>query len=862
VAVGRHARHGKLAVLLVIAVIASSLPAHGGVSWEPLASDQGALRSIATQGSTGLAVGDSGLVLRTADGAWEKQVVPTTKDLNAVAYRHAGHAAVVGEDGVVLELKHRYAAADPAPPGIVSAVGTTGGSRAQWQIPLAPLALEAGAPLGIRASAFRGGGASHHPAASIDDSPETAAAILLADIPRGTPPIDGEAHPTWTTALTITQGAGGAPFTLHLLRDSTHLYAMMSATGIVPPDRFTFQLAARHGLDLTSGDVRVTREGAGLAASLIELVPPQPTWGSLVVAGAEGKVAVRTNGAWTTLTATGAPTLRAAALHQTHVYLAGGNAQGTSGATIHRLTGTTLSIVPVPPGNYGLHDIDMAACRAVGSGGTVLRCLDGDPTQWLATTLDGAPALRGVAHDTTSGRTWAAGASGGTGALYFLNSGGHWIPHALPAGTTAITSLEIGLGGPLVTTLTGDILVLRAHAPRFVEYPLVIPTSSGGLYEYHIFVEDPDNDILDLDVRVPDILDPPDVTQPVKDLFRVILKIPHGVHGTHVIEYILSDGDETVSGNSTIIIGPVNGPPVWNPHPNVVIPRSAPWTTAVHASDPDGDPLTLAALSLPVGMGFIDLGSGDGSLDWTPGLFDVGTHTVALEADDGALTATLVFTVTVLDRQPPVIDFVTPTNPRICVKGPWWPGTLTFTAGAHDPDGGPVTYTWTFGDDGSVATGQQVSHTFVSAGAYTVTLVVTNNVGLTATRTIPVRVIECVRAEVEMDEKCFRIIDGASGRVRLYDHQGLAANGTFEVTVWWKPLHGPERVSRLTGLVINGVGTFVVPYDHSPYPLNDPVRHDVTARATKTDSPVNPPAAAATTHYRVEPDCKHVPWPF
>ncbi|MCO8243701.1 glycosyl hydrolase family 18 protein [Haladaptatus sp. AB643] len=66
--------------------------------------------------------------------------------------------------------------------------------------------------------------------------------------------------------------------------------------------------------------------------------------------------------------------------------------------------------------------------------------------------------------------------------------------------------------------------------------------------------------------------------------------------------------------------------------------------------------------------------------------------------------------------------------------------TATFDAsGSSDSDGSVASYDWTFGD-GSSATGQSVTHSYGSAGSYTVTLTVTDDAGATgsATKTVTV----------------------------------------------------------------------------------------------------------------------------
>nr|WP_239160435.1 ThuA domain-containing protein [Virgisporangium ochraceum] len=61
------------------------------------------------------------------------------------------------------------------------------------------------------------------------------------------------------------------------------------------------------------------------------------------------------------------------------------------------------------------------------------------------------------------------------------------------------------------------------------------------------------------------------------------------------------------------------------------------------------------------------------------------------------------------------------------------------SAGSRDPDGGQLTYAWTFGDGGT-STEPNPVHTYTAAGNYTAQLTVTNPAGRTAVANVPITV--------------------------------------------------------------------------------------------------------------------------
>ena len=105
-----------------------------------------------------------------------------------------------------------------------------------------------------------------------------------------------------------------------------------------------------------------------------------------------------------------------------------------------------------------------------------------------------------------------------------------------------------------------------------------------------------------------------------------------------------------------------------------------------------------------------------------------GTITISdPNADNDPQTITVSLTVNAVNNQSPTASFT--ANP---ISG-YAPVAVSFNASSSsDPDGTIVSYSWAFGD-GATGTGVSPSHTYTSAGTYTVRLTVTDN-GITAER--------------------------------------------------------------------------------------------------------------------------------
>lgn len=152
-----------------------------------------------------------------------------------------------------------------------------------------------------------------------------------------------------------------------------------------------------------------------------------------------------------------------------------------------------------------------------------------------------------------------------------------------------------------------------------------------------------------------------------------------------------------------------------------------------------------------------------------PGMYEA-TLTVTDE-DGSTATDTLTIEVTGSSTDPLAPTAVAVADP---VSGDA-PLVVTFDgSGSSDPDGGIVSFEWDFGD-GTTGVGETTSHTYAEPGAYTVTLTVTDEDGLTGTDSLTVTVTE---PTVEPQGGAISIeISGAY----KYVLDGNASDGSFKI---------------------------------------------------------------------------------
>src|SRR5690606_38166060 len=118
----------------------------------------------------------------------------------------------------------------------------------------------------------------------------------------------------------------------------------------------------------------------------------------------------------------------------------------------------------------------------------------------------------------------------------------------------------------------------------------------------------------------------------------------------------------------------------------------------------------------------------DGSFTYTPDGDYHGTDTFTYTITAGSQTSSpATVTIDVRDiNDPPTALFSFPSGTLTTGTG------VQFTDESTDKDGTISSYSWSFGDGSAVSTDNNPTHTFSTAGTYTVTLTVTDDDGATA----------------------------------------------------------------------------------------------------------------------------------
>jgi PKD repeat protein len=194
------------------------------------------------------------------------------------------------------------------------------------------------------------------------------------------------------------------------------------------------------------------------------------------------------------------------------------------------------------------------------------------------------------------------------------------------------------------------------------------------------------------------------------------------------------------------------------------------------------------------GWDFGDGSTGSGQTT-THAYVEDGVYTITLTViDNDGASDTYDLTVEILN-QPPVAD-----------AGPDQTGiegeVLTFDGtGSSDPDGTIASYEWDMGD-GTILSGDIVTHSYSLAGTYTVTLTVTDNDGATDTD----EAIVTVESAGPVREVTWHVSDIGAVYLKSMDYADLGRNtDVMGINPWW-----PVRTFGYGETVVNNAWPYIM----------------------------------------------------
>jgi subtilisin family serine protease len=270
------------------------------------------------------------------------------------------------------------------------------------------------------------------------------------------------------------------------------------------------------------------------------------------------------------------------------------------------------------------------------------------------------------------------------------------------------------------------------HPPTINSVPVTVATQ-GIAYSYSVGAADPDGDALTYALTVA----PPGMTISASGL---ISWTPTSVQvGNQNVTVKVTDGGGLSVSQSYVIAAapPPNHSPVINSTPVTTATQGLVYSYSVAATDPDGNTLTYALTTTPVGMTIV---STTGVISWTPTSAQVGNNNVVVKVtDSGGLFVTQSYTIVVSApvNRPPVINSSPVTT---ATQGL----VYSYSVGATDPDGNTLTYALTNPPTGmTIIAGSGLikwTPTNAQVGSKNVSVSVTDSGGLSATQSYTITV--------------------------------------------------------------------------------------------------------------------------
>jgi hypothetical protein len=226
------------------------------------------------------------------------------------------------------------------------------------------------------------------------------------------------------------------------------------------------------------------------------------------------------------------------------------------------------------------------------------------------------------------------------------------------------------------------------------------------------------------------------------------------------------------------------------------------------ASDPDGDRLVFDSWTCTGGS----ISGTESTVTWTaPATFGIYTVTVTVRDSNGG-TATRSVSITVTNHNPEISNLV--ATPATVGTG----GSATIGCTASDPDGDTVTYSWTYTGGSISGTGSTVTWTSpATPGIYTLTAIVSDGKGGTATRSISITATNRNPQISSLTATPASVVTGGSSTVKCtasdpdgdtltysWIYAGGSISGTGSTVTWTAP--STFGIYIVTAIVSDGKG--------------------------------------------------------
>ncbi|WP_162139849.1 PKD domain-containing protein [Limisalsivibrio acetivorans] len=206
--------------------------------------------------------------------------------------------------------------------------------------------------------------------------------------------------------------------------------------------------------------------------------------------------------------------------------------------------------------------------------------------------------------------------------------------------------------------------------------------------------------------------------------------------GTYTVSLTAVDDDNLTSTDSISITIDSSGTAptisITEPTDNAEVYKGTDVTFKATASDPDGGAVTI-------GWDFGDGSYGSGA-ETTHPFNSTGTYTVQAKAEDeDNMTTTASVTIKVIEsNSPPSVTILEPGNGSTYYTHE----TINFDASATDPEGDSISSVQWFFGDGNTAGTYNASHSYPTAGTYTVKFQATDSNGNTGESTISISILQ------------------------------------------------------------------------------------------------------------------------